>query len=273
MGRLQETFQDLARLKRTALIPYSTAGFPDPAVTPDLLLALAAAGADVIELGVPFSDPLADGVTIQRSSQQALLAGVTPETCFEFVRAARRKGLRQPVVLMGYINPILRRGLDWYVETAAEAGVDGLIVPDLPVEEAAGVRAAGDRTGVDLIGLVAPTSTDDRIRQVAEHSSGFLYCVSLTGVTGARTAVQSGLSAFLDRVRRQTVLPLAVGFGIGTPEQAAEVARWADGVVVGSALIDRIERAGAAGATAAAGEFLAGFRQAIDAAGEAVRVP
>ena len=265
MSRLTATFQDLARLKRPVLIPYITGGFPRPDLTPDLLLALAAGGADVIELGIPFSDSLADGVTIQRSSQAALAAGVTPAHCFEYVRTARDRGLRQPIVLMGYVNPILRYGVAEYLAAAERAGVDGLIVPDLPVEEAGELREAGRRHGIDLISLVAPTSTDERIRRVASETTGFLYCVSLAGVTGARQDVQSGLAAFIERVRRQTNLPLAVGFGIATPTQAVAVGRLADGVVVGSALIERVGSVEPDRAAQAATSFVQEFRRALDA--------
>ena len=269
MARLTETFRELARLKQTCLMPYITAGFPRTDLTPDLLEAMAAAGANILEVGVPFSDPLADGVTIQRSSQAALAAGVTPARCFEYVAAARARGVQQPIVLMGYVNPILRFGVEAYLAAAERAGVDGLIVPDLPPEEAADLRAACRRHGIDLIFLLAPTSTDARIRSVAEQTTGFLYCVSLTGVTGARQDLQSGLAEFLARVRRQTDLPLAVGFGVGTPEQAVRVAQVADGVAIGSALVDRLGRASPDQAIEAAGEFVRSFRAALDGATEA----
>ena len=273
MARLTETFRDLARLKRTSLIPYITAGFPRPDLTPDLLQAIAAGGADILEVGVPFSDPLADGVTIQRSSQAALAAGVTPARCFEYVAAARAKGVRQPIVLMGYVNPILRFGLEPYLAEAARAGVDGLIVPDLPPEEAADLRAACQSQSIDLIFLVAPTSTDERIRLVASLTTGFLYCVSLTGVTGARRDLQGNLPEFLARVRRQTDLPLAVGFGISTPEQAVRVAQVADGVVIGSALVDRLGQGSPETALDAASDFVRSFRGALDRAAEVTGSP
>ncbi len=269
MARLTETFRELARLKQTCLIPYITAGFPRTDLTPDLLQAMAAVGANIFEVGVPFSDPLADGVTIQRSSQAALAAGVTPARCFEYVAAARAKGVHQPIVLMGYVNPILRFGVEAFLAAAERAGVDGLIVPDLPPEEAADLRTACRRHRIDLIFLLAPTSTDARIRSVAAQTTGFLYCVSLTGVTGARQELQSGLPEFLARVRRQTDLPLAVGFGIGTPEQAVQVAQVADGVAIGSALVDRLGRAAPDQSIEAAGEFVRSFREALDGATEA----
>lgn len=273
MSRIGERFAELRRLNRVALVPYITAGYPKADQTPEILLALAAAGADILEVGVPFSDPLADGVTIQRSSQQALTAGITPTRCFEFVAAARARGLDRPVVLMGYVNPILRYGVAAYLAAAARAGVDGLIVPDLPVEEADEIRTACRQHEIDLIFLVAPTSPDDRIRSIADRASGFLYCVSLTGVTGARPNLQTDLPAFLGRVRRQTDLPLAVGFGIGTPDQARAIGQIADGVVVGSALIDRIGQAAPDAAPEAAGEFIAAFRRALDAAPSGTGVP
>ncbi|HEX2171387.1 MAG TPA: tryptophan synthase subunit alpha, partial [Dehalococcoidia bacterium] len=256
MSRLTAMFENAARLKRTVLIPYITAGFPRPDLTPAIVRSMAEAGADIVELGVPFSDPLADGVTIQRSSQMALDSGVTPAACFDYAQVVRESGQGPPLVLMGYINPILRWGVDQYLATAAAVGVDGLIVPDLPVEEAEELSDACRRRGIDLIFLVAPTSSDARIRLVAERCTGFLYCVSLIGVTGARQSLAASLPEFLARVRRQTDLPLAVGFGIGTPDQAVAVAESADGVAIGSALVDRVGRAPADQAAAVAGEFV-----------------
>lgn len=197
-------------------------------------------GADIIELGVPFSDPLADGTTIQRASQRALQRGVDLAGVLKTADEVR-KGSSIPLVLMSYYNPILHYGLDRFVDDATEAGVDGLIVPDLPPDEAGDFLKIAQPRDFDLIFLVAPTSTAKRIRLVSQHTSGFIYCVSLTGVTGARKEIGGGLSDFLKAIRSQTDKPLAVGFGISTPEQARRVARLSDGVIVGSAIVNIIE--------------------------------
>jgi tryptophan synthase alpha chain len=240
MGRIEETFERLGRDGRKALMPYLTMGYPEVESALDLVPAIAEAGADLIELGVPFSDPLADGATIQASSQQALENGMNLALCLRQVDRLRARGVTLPFVMMGYYNPILQMGIETFAHRAAQAGVDGAIVPDLPPGEANELRAALHAQGVDLVFLLAPTAEGARVRAVAELSSGFLYLVSLVGVTGARNRLPPELEAFVARVRAATELPLAVGFGIGTPEQAARVARIADGVIVGSALIKAI---------------------------------
>jgi tryptophan synthase alpha chain len=203
---------------------------------------LVAGGADLIEIGVPFSDPLADGTTIQRTSQAALDNGTRLVDCIELVGRLRREhGVAVPLILMGYYNPFLRYGLDRCVADCATAGVDGFIVPDLPAEESADLVAACREHGRDLIFLVAPTSTEARLRQVAERASGFVYCVSLTGVTGARDHLSDDLSAYIGRVRAATDLPLAIGFGISTAEHVYQVGRVADGAIVASALINHLD--------------------------------
>jgi tryptophan synthase alpha chain len=243
-------------------MPYYTLGFPDPASSLEILLAIAGAGADLIELGLPFSDPLADGPTIQRSTQVALQNGATTARCLELVSELRRGGVVQPLLLMGYYNPILAYGVSRFVERAASAGADGFIVPDLPPEEAGELEVTCRERGLALVYLLAPTSPPARIETVAARTTGFLYLVSLTGVTGARSAIQDGLEAFVRRVRQVAHTPLAVGFGISTPAQAREVGRLADGVIVGSALIDAVERSpDPAGAAAA---FVASLREALD---------
>ena len=218
-------------------MPYLPVGYPDLPTSLDLLQALAEAGADLIEVGVPFSDPLADGPTIQAATQHALAQGVTPSDCIAVVRELRQRGVSAPLMLMGYINPILAYGVERYAADATAAGADGFIIPDLPPDEAEDVEAACQRHGLAMIYLIAPTSTDERIALAANHSTGFLYLVSVAGITGARTELPSHLAEFVTRVRQHTDLPLAVGFGISTPEQASAVARIADGVVVGSALV------------------------------------
>jgi tryptophan synthase alpha chain len=239
--------QAMARLReggQVGLIAYLTVGYPDVDATLRLVPALAAGGADMVELGVPFSDPLADGATIQRASHHALQQGVTPALCLDVVKQLRARGLAIPLLLMGYYNSILAYGIDEFARDVAGAGADGFIGVDLPPEEAVGVRTACAGRGLDLIYLVAPTSSDERIALVAAQASGFIYCVSLTGVTGARGQLPSGLAQFLARVRRHTSLPLAVGFGISKREHVKAVAGLgAEAAVIGSAIIDVIDRA------------------------------
>jgi tryptophan synthase alpha chain len=241
---------------RPALIPFVTAGYPNLAMTDKLLPALVAGGADVIEIGIPFSDPIADGITVQHTSQVALAQGTTLGDAIEVVRRARANGIITPIVFMGYYNPYLRYGLDRLAADMAEAGVDGLIIPDLPTEESEDVRSALRANGRDLIFLIAPTSTEERIREVAKRASGFVYCVSITGVTGARTSLANDLPAYIARIRRETDLPLAVGFGISNRQQVEEVAKIADGVVIASALINRLDSEPETEQPAAATAFL-----------------
>ncbi|MBN1992687.1 MAG: tryptophan synthase subunit alpha [Anaerolineae bacterium] len=224
---------------RPAFMPYSVLGFPTRQASLEVIKTLANTGADLLELGVPFSDPLADGPTIQVATQKALSNGTTLKDCVAMTRELRQLGVDTPALLMGYINPILAYGLGQFVADAAAAGVDGLIVPDLPPEEAEELEAACTEFGLALVYLLAPTSTPERIKLITDHSQGFIYLVSLTGVTGARTALPPDLADFVSRVREQTDKPLAVGFGIGHGEQARAVGKIADGVIVGSALVKR----------------------------------
>ena len=226
---------------RAAFVPYLCAGDPDLGRTPDLLKALVAAGADVIELGVPFSDPIADGPTVQKAASRALAAGTTVSGILNLV-AEHRENLAVPIVLFSYFNPIHRRGVGVFAEQAAASGVDGVLCVDLPPEEAEQETVpAFLACGLDPIFLLAPTSTDRRIKTVARASRGFVYYVSRTGVTGERESLPDELIGDLERLRKKVSLPVAVGFGIATPAHAAEVARVADGVVVGSALVRVIE--------------------------------
>jgi tryptophan synthase alpha chain len=271
MSQIAAVFEDLRSRGRTALMPYLTLGYPQQESALALIPALVEGGADLIELGVPFGDPLADGATIQAASQKALENGMTLALCLEQVAALRARGVNVPLVLMGYYNPILQMGLERFAQRAGEAGVDGAIVPDLPPEEASELRAALLSRGIDLVFLLAPTSDLARIDTVARQASGFLYLVSLVGVTGAREHLPAGLEAFCDQVRAARTrtgikLPLAVGFGIGTPEQAARVAGIADGVIVGSALIRSIGAADEAGQdpAIAARDFVRLLRNGID---------
>ncbi|MBI1881652.1 MAG: tryptophan synthase subunit alpha, partial [Chloroflexi bacterium] len=218
---------------------YAVLGYPDRVGGLATIRTLVEAGADLLELGVPFSDPLADGPTIQAATQKALENGTTVWDCLAMVGELRRQGVETPALFMGYINPILAYGLEKFVTDAATAGVDGLIVPDLPPEEAAELEAACAAHGLALVYLLAPTSTPERIKLAAEKSQGFIYLVALTGVTGARNELAPDLAEFVQRVRAQTSTPLAVGFGIANGEQARVVGQLADGVIVGSALVKR----------------------------------
>jgi len=242
--RVGKAFARAAKESRAALIVFVEAGDPDLPTTERLLPALEEAGADVVELGVPFSDPIADGPVIQRASERALAAGATLPAILESLARLRRDVLRVAVVLFGYANPILAMGEELFARRARAAGADGVLVTDLPAEEAKGFARLARREGLDVISLVAPTSPDARLRKAAALSRGFLYLVSRTGVTGARTELAKGLEGLVGRVKAQSPrLPLAVGFGISTPSQVAEVARLAEGVVVGSALVLSMEDA------------------------------
>jgi tryptophan synthase alpha chain len=237
MSRIASVFQ---KGGHKALIPYITAGYPDQETTLKAVPLLVENGADIIELGIPFSDPLADGATIQESSYQALQKGTNTETCLNMARSLREK-IEAPMVFMTYYNPVLSYGLDNFCHACIEAGVDGLIIPDLPPEEGEALECATGESGLDLIYLLSPTSTAERILIVAQKSRGFIYLVSVAGVTGARNELPPGTEAFISRVRQATRKPLCVGFGISTPEQAHQVTQVADGVIVGSRLIQLIK--------------------------------
>ena len=272
-GRIAATFARLQAENQAALVPYLTVGYPSLEATRRLLPVISEQGADLIELGVPFSDPIADGATIQRASHAALRNGVSLADCLAVAAEFRRHSPpangspyeRAPLIFMSYYNPIHKYGTDTFALDCAACGVDGLIIPDLPPEEAAGLKAACERSGVELIFLIAPSSTDERIERVVEMAGGFIYCVSLTGVTGARTRLDESAATLVARVRRHTDLPLVVGFGIGTPGQVADVARFADGVVVGSALINLIERLPEDRLAEGVSEYLHSLKQATEA--------
>lgn len=233
--RIAEAFQK----DRPAFMPYTVFGYPDREAGLENIRQLVAAGADMLELGIPFSDPLADGPTIQAATQAALDNGITLRECLAMTKDLRAEGMDTPAVMMGYVNPMMAYGLEQFVKDAKEAGVDGLIVPDLPPEESEELGSICREHGLALIYFLAPTSTPERIELVAEKANGFIYLVSLTGVTGARTSMASDLGEFVGRVREATSTPLAVGFGIGNGEQAKAVGNLADGVIVGSALVKR----------------------------------
>ena len=241
--RIASAFEALKTENRAALIPYVTLGFPTPYASLALAEAAVSAGADLLELGVPFSDPLADGPVIQRATHIALQHGITVGRCLELVRDLRLRGIMVPLIFMGYYNPILAYGERAFCRACREAQVDGLIVPDLPPEEGEALERECRTMGLAMIYLLAPTSTPERIRFVTERSSGFVYLVSVAGTTVARERLPADLDSFVARVRDVTDKPLAVGFGISSPDQARQVARQADGVVVGSALLRRVDTA------------------------------
>lgn len=257
MSRLAGTFERLRANGQTGLVTYVTAGDPDLAQSAAIVRALAEAGADVIEIGVPFSDPIADGPAIQRASERALAAGGNLRRTLELVTEVRAE-VSAPLVLFTYVNPVLRMGVDAFVARAADAGVDGVLLLDLPIEEASVARDALDRRALDLIFLVSPTTTDARLREAARLGRGFLYAISRLGVTGARRAVATTARPLAARIRAASTLPIALGFGISQPQHVTEIAAFADAAVVGSALVERIARAVDAGedGPAAAGAFV-----------------
>jgi tryptophan synthase alpha chain len=237
MSRITSVFN---RPGYKALIAYLTVGYPNIEATKKVVIMLSNNGCDIIELGIPFSDPLADGVTIQKAGYHALQEGITPQVCLE-VAYQLRQNINTPLVFMTYYNSVLNFGLEAFCQTCVNAGIDGLIIPDLPPEEGTELEEITRRLKLDLIYLLAPTSTEERVSMIAKRSQGFIYLVSLTGVTGARQILPAELETFVNRVRQRTDKPLCVGFGISTPEQARRVAKVADGVIVGSRLIQLIE--------------------------------
>ncbi len=264
MSRIQKAFDRLNAEGRKALIPFITAGDPDAAMTLPLMHALVEAGADVIELGVPFSDPMADGPTIQRASERALAKGMSLRKVLQLVSAFRTEDDRTPVVLMGYANPIEAMGLERFAEKAAQSGVDGVLVVDYPPEEAEKFGAAMKANGMDPIFLIAPTSTAERIAQVAKIASGYVYYVSLAGVTGSGALNVDAVAQKLPAIREKTGLPVGVGFGIRDAATAARIAAFADAVVVGSRIIEEIEKSTAETACANVKALVADIRRGVD---------
>jgi tryptophan synthase alpha chain len=264
MSRIQGRFQALGRDKRKALIPYITAGDPHPSLTVPLMRGLVEAGADILELGVPFSDPMADGPVIQRAGERALKHGVGLGDVLKLVSEFRKSDAATPIVLMGYANPVEAMGTEKFIGAARAAGVDGVIVVDYPPEECEPFAALAKKAGIDPIFLLAPTSTDKRIEQVARVGGGYLYYVSLRGITGAANIDFSEISSRIPRIRAATHLPIGVGFGIRDAESARRVAQSADAVVIGSRIIQEIEAGAADGAVARVKAFLKPIRQALD---------
>ena len=268
MSRIEATLQALQAQGRKALIPYVTAGFPQADITPDLMHAMAAAGADIIELGVPFSDPMADGPVIQRAGEKALTFGIGLTQVLAMVKAFREHDDRTPVVLMGYANPVERydqkHGDNAFIRDAASAGVDGVLIVDYPPEECRDFASRLKEAGLDLIFLLAPTSTDERIQQVAEVATGYVYYVSLKGVTGAGHLDTDAVEAALPKIRKHVKIPVGVGFGIRDAQTAVAVSRVADAVVIGSKIIQLIEDLPREEAIAQCSSFLAGVRSALN---------
>lgn len=239
MSRIQERFREILGKKGKAFIPYVMAGDPGIRRTKQLVRMLEDCGADIIELGVPFSDPLADGPAIQAAAQRALDAGVTLHRVIDLV-ASIRNSVRVPVILMTYYNPVFKYGEKAFVHDASSAGADGIIVPDLPPDEAGSLIQTARKADFDTIFLAAPTSTGERIRRIAKASSGFIYYVSITGITGARLSMDASISSHIAGIKQESGKPVAVGFGISTPEEASTVSGFADGVIVGSAIVKRV---------------------------------
>ena len=259
MNRIENAFKN-----KPIFMPYFPLGYPDLDTSIDVIEALAKNGADLIEVGLSFSDPLADGPVIQHATQIALEKGITVKKCLEAVKELRKRGVDIPLVLMGYYNPMLAYGLEKFVRDAVDAGADGFIIPDLPMEEAdefISVVGADGRPPLPLIQMLAPTSPNERMEAIARNAKGFIYLVSVTGVTGARTSLSEGLGELIARVREHTSAPVCVGFGISTPEQARQVGALADGVIVGSACVKAI--GGSEKPVETAKEFAAEFRSAM----------
>ena len=260
LGRLRESGE-------TALAPYITIGFPDVPTSEELVRTVLDSGGDMLELGVPFSDPLADGPTIQMTTYRALQNGVTVSECLAVVRRLRASGVEAPLVFLGYYNPYFRYGIESFLDDAADAGVDGMIVPDLPTVEATQFGEMCRNRGIHLIPMLAPTSSDERIKDACKAAGGFIYCVSLTGVTSARRTLSRATAGLVERIRQHTDLPILVGFGVSTEEHLVEIGTYAEGAAVGSALLDAIDKAPPDGKVEAARDFIHSLR-GIDCKGD-----
>jgi len=258
MSRLAARFEMLRRAKTPGLVTYVTAGDPTPAISGDVLLAIAEAGADVLEVGVPFSDPIADGPVIQRATERALAAGGNLSVTLDIIAKVRSR-IAQPIVVFTYVNPVMRMGTDVFVAKAAAAGVDGVLMLDLPIEESEDLCGRLAKAGLDQIFLISPTTSDTRLAEAARLGRGFLYVISRLGVTGVRDRVSGAAAPLVERIRRVTSLPIAVGFGLSKPEHLAEVSAFADAAVVGSALVTVIGDSGT-DAPAKAGAFVRWLR-------------
>ncbi|SMC46517.1 tryptophan synthase subunit alpha [Polynucleobacter kasalickyi] len=265
MSRIKQVFENLAKNQKKGLIPFITAGDPDPEMTVEMMHVLVDAGADVIELGIPFSDPMADGPVIQRASERALVKGVNLEKCVGMVKEFRLTNQHTPIVLMGYANPIERMGWKHFAEIASSAGVDGVLIVDYPPEECVEFTDELKKVGIDPIFLLAPTSTMSRIEQVAHSAQGYIYYVSLKGVTGAANLNTTNISSIIGDIREKTSTPIAVGFGIRDAKTAKAVSQTADAVVIGSAIVQLLESAPPQTGLKLLKEFLSEIRSALDA--------
>ncbi|MBI4229160.1 MAG: tryptophan synthase subunit alpha [Deltaproteobacteria bacterium] len=266
--RIERKFEELREKERSALVTYITAGDPSLELTPDIVFQLEKSGADIIELGVPFSDPMADGPAIQLASERALNRGTTLSGVLDAVRKIRKHS-EIPILLFGYYNPFFAYGLKKLADDASEAGVDGILAVDLPPEEAEEFKIHTDNKGLNLVFLLAPTSTAERINLVAEHASGFVYLVSVTGVTGERPNLDYSLEPIIEEIRKYIRIPVGIGFGVSTPSQASKIARLADAVIVGSALVRIIENNGdnKESLLSKIEEFVSGLSRACDKKG------
>ena len=264
MSRIQQTLDILKKQNRKGLIPFVTAGFPEPEQTVELMHAMVDGGADIIELGVPFSDPMADGPVIQHATEVALEKGMNLNKVLDMVEQFRKKDATTPVVLMGYANPIERMGVDVFVERASRQGVDGVLVVDYPPEEGDAFARQLKAAGMDMIFLLAPTSTDERIRKVGQMASGYIYYVSLKGVTGAGNLDVAEVTARIEKIRKYVTIPIGVGFGIRDAATARMLGSVADAVVIGSRIIQKLDEAEPENALQAVREFLTDIRKALD---------
>ena len=259
-NRIDATFAALRAESKSALAPFVTLGYPDIKTSEDMAASILEAGADMLELGIPFSDPLADGPTVQMTSFRALENGITIGGALDSLRALRANGVDAPLVFMGYLNPFLRYGMERFAKDAADAGIDGIIIPDLPPEEAPPYQAILESRDIHLIPLLAPTSTETRIEQACKQAKGFIYCVSVTGVTGARAELSGGVEGLARRIREHTDLPILVGFGVSLREHVENIARFADGAIVASAMLDNVSRVPTEDAAETAARFVRQLR-------------
>ena len=259
-NRIDATLAALRAEGRSALAPFVTLGYPDLETSEDMAESILEAGGDMLELGIPFSDPLADGPTVQMTSFRALENGTTLQMALDSLRTLRARGITSPLIFMGYLNPFLHYGMEKFARDASDAGIDGIIIPDLPPEEAPPYQAILESQGIYLIPLLAPTSTEARIEQACKQARGFIYCVSVTGVTGARSELSGGVEGLARRIREHSDLPILVGFGVSTQRHVENIARFADGAIVASAMLDSVSRVPTEDAAETAARFIRGLR-------------